>query len=64
MDIATLATAMIAAKAAQAQLAVAAKMMRMNAQMEASVVQLVDAGQQNAAKLTAAMSQSGVDKYA
>ena len=51
MDVTSLATAFIAAKAAEVQFAVAARMLRMNAQMEASVAQLVEAGQQNAERL-------------
>lgn len=51
MDIGTLCTAMIAAQTGRAQLAVAGKLARMNAQMEASVAQLVEAGQENAKRL-------------
>ena len=51
MDPADLAAAFVAARAGQAQLAVAAKMMRMNADSAQSVVQLLEAGQANIDKL-------------
>jgi hypothetical protein len=47
MDPASLATAMVGAQMSQVQMAIAAKMMRMNAQSEGSVVQLLDAAQKN-----------------
>ena len=47
MDPANLASAMIAARVGEVQLAVAAKMMRMNAGMEASVVKLIESAQQS-----------------
>jgi len=52
MDVASLAAAMIGAQVGKVQLAVAAKMLRMNAQAENSVVQLIDAAQQNLNDLT------------
>jgi len=45
MDPASLATAMVGAQMSQVQTAIAAKMMRMNANSAASVVQLIDAAQ-------------------
>jgi hypothetical protein len=51
MDSADLASAFVAARAGQVQLAVAAKMLRMNADSEQSVVQLLDAGQANIDRL-------------
>jgi hypothetical protein len=51
MDPASLATAMVGAQMSQAQLAVAAMMMRMNADTAGSVVQLINAAQQNVASL-------------
>jgi hypothetical protein len=51
MDPADLAAALVAARAGQAQLAVAAKMMRMNADSAQSVVQLLEAGQANIDRL-------------
>jgi hypothetical protein len=47
MDPASLATAMVGAQMSQVQMAIAAKMMRMNADSAASVVQLIDAAQKN-----------------
>jgi hypothetical protein len=44
---AMIATAFIAAKTSEIQLAVAAKMLRMNAQAAASAVKLIDAAQDN-----------------
>ena len=52
MDIGALATAFVAGQQAQIQLAVAAAMMRSNMQVEASVVELVTAAQDNAARMT------------
>jgi hypothetical protein len=46
-----LASALVAASMAQAQLAVAAKMLRMNADAAQSAVQLIDAAQQNMDRL-------------
>jgi len=51
MDPADLASAFVAASAGQTQLAVAAKMLRMNAAVEQSVVKLLEAGQANIDKL-------------
>jgi hypothetical protein len=51
MDAADLAAAFVAARAGQAQLAVAAKMLRMNADNAQSVVQLLEAGQANIDRL-------------
>ena len=46
-----LASALVAASTARAQLAVAAKMLRMNADAAQSVVKLIDAAQQNMDRL-------------
>jgi len=51
MDSTDLAAAFVAARAGQAQLAVAAKMLRMNADSEQSVVKLLQAGQANIDRL-------------
>ena len=51
MDDVSLASAFISATIGQAQLAVAAKLLRMNADQEQSVVKLVDAAQQNLDRL-------------
>ena len=51
MSSVSVAAAMSGASAASAQMALAAKMMRMNADAEASVAKLIDAGQQNLQQL-------------
>jgi hypothetical protein len=51
MDVATLVSALAGAQQGQVQIAVAARMARMNADMEASVAKLVEAGQQNLERL-------------
>ena len=48
---ASLASAFIAARMGQVQMAVAAKMLRMNADAAQSVVKLIDAAQQNMDRL-------------
>jgi predicted signal transduction protein with EAL and GGDEF domain len=52
MDIGALASAMIAARIGEVQLAVAAKLIRMDAQAAASAAQLIDAAEANADRLT------------
>jgi hypothetical protein len=47
MDIASIASAIIGAQVGQAQLAVAAKILQMNAEQGTSVVKLLDAAQAN-----------------
>ena len=47
MDVAALATALMAAQAGQAQLAVAGSILRMNTDMQGSVAKLIDSAQQN-----------------
>jgi len=51
MDEAALASAFIGARMGQVQLAVAAKMLRMNADAAQSVVQLIEAAQENLDRL-------------
>jgi hypothetical protein len=51
---AALVTGLIAARVGQVQLAIAAKMLKMNADAARSAVQLVDAAQQNMDRLTQA----------
>ena len=51
MDIGALASAFVGAKAAEVQMAVAAKMLRMNADAAASIVQVIDAAQENMDRL-------------
>ena len=47
MDIASIASAFISAQVGEAQLAVAAKLLKMNAEQDASVAKLLDAAQAN-----------------
>ena len=58
MDVA-LATAFVSAKTAEIQLAIAAKMLRMNADTARSVVQVIDAAQQNFDRLANVASGIG-----
>jgi hypothetical protein len=51
MDIGALATAFVGAQAGEMQLAIAVKLLRMNADTAASVVKLIDAAQANADRL-------------
>ena len=51
MDVASIASAFIDAQVCQAQLAVAAKILKMNADQEASVAKLLDAAQANISSL-------------
>lgn len=51
MDVTALATAFIGAKAAEVQMAVAAKMLKMNADSAKSVVQVIEAAQENLDRL-------------
>ena len=51
MDIGALASAMIAARIGEVQLAVAAKLIRMDAQAAASAAQLIDAADANVDRL-------------
>jgi hypothetical protein len=59
MDSADLASAFVAAQAGQTQLAVAAKMLRMNADAAQSVVKLLEAGQENIDRLANVASGVG-----
>jgi hypothetical protein len=54
MDAASLAAGLAAARMGQVQLALAAKMLKMNAQAAQSVVQLLEASQANLQQLAAA----------
>ena len=51
MDIGALASAMIAARVGEVQLAIAARMLRMNADAAASAGKLIDAAEQNVDRL-------------
>ena len=59
MSSVSVAAAMSGASAASTQLALAAKMMRMNADAEASVAKLIDAAQQNLQQLAGAAAGLG-----
>ena len=51
MDPASLAAAIVGAQMSDVQMAITAKMLRMNADAAASIVQVLDAAQQNIASL-------------
>jgi len=51
MDVGSLATAFIGARTGQVQLAIAAKMLRMNADNANSVIKIIEAAQQNIDRL-------------
>jgi hypothetical protein len=51
MDVTSLAAAMVGAQAARGQSAIAAQMIKMNAQADTAVVQMLDAAAQNASRL-------------
>jgi hypothetical protein len=51
MDVSSLASAMVSAQMGRLQLAAAAKMLKMNADNAASIVQVIDAAQKNVARL-------------
>jgi hypothetical protein len=59
MDVASIAAAMIGAQAGQGRMAVAAKMMKMNADSAAQIVQFIDSSQQNLAKMANAAAGLG-----
>jgi hypothetical protein len=59
MDIGSIASAFIAAQASQVQMAVAAKMLRMNADSSADVAKLLEAAQQNMKSLANVASGIG-----
>jgi hypothetical protein len=61
MEIASIAAAFIAAQAGQVQTAVAAKMLKMNADSAANVVKLLDAAQQNFSSLANVASGIGTN---
>jgi hypothetical protein len=58
MDVAAIATAMMAAKASQTQTAMAAKMMKMNLDAQASIVQVLEAAQENLAAIAPGIGQN------
>ena len=59
MDVSSLAAAMVGAQAGRTQMAVAAKMMKMNADSAKLIVQFLESGQQNLEKLTNAAAGLG-----
>ena len=59
MDPASLASTLVAARVGQTQIAMAAKMMKMNAESARSVVTLLDAAQENLQQLTARADGTG-----
>jgi hypothetical protein len=61
MDAASLAAGLAAARMGQVQLALAAKMLKMNAQAAQSVVQLLEASQANLQQLAAAGPDLGAN---
>jgi hypothetical protein len=54
MDVSSLAAAIAGAQVGRAQLAMAAKMMKMNADNAASIIQVIEAAQQNLGQLAGA----------
>ena len=59
MDVSSLAAAMVGAQTGRLQLAAAAKMLKMNADNAASIVQVIEAAQKNAAQLMNAAAGIG-----
>ncbi len=59
MDVSSLAAAMIGAQMGRLQLAAAARMLKMNADNAASIVQVIEAAQKNAAQITNAAAGIG-----
>ena len=58
MDVTAVASAMVGAQLGRAQLAMAAKMMKMNADNAASIVQVIEAAQQNLSQLADGLGQN------
>ena len=61
MDPVSIATALVGAQMSDAQMAIAARMLRMNADNAASIVQVLNAAQQNMASLANVASGIGQD---
>lgn len=59
MGAASIATAFVGAKTSQMQMAVAAKMVKMNANADAAIAQLLEAATQNATQLANAAAGFG-----
>ncbi len=58
MDVTAVASAMAGAQVGRAQLAMAAKMMKMNADNAASIIQVIEAAQQNLGQLANGRGQN------
>jgi len=58
MDVTAVAGAMVGAQVGRAQLAMAAKMMKMNADNAASIIQVIEAAQQNLGQLANGLGQN------
>jgi hypothetical protein len=58
MDVTAVASALVGAQVGRAQLAMAAKMMKMNADSAASIVQVIEAAQQNLSQLANGLGQN------
>ena len=58
MDVTAVASAMAGAQLGRAQLAMAAKMMKMNADNAASIIQVIEAAQQNLSQLADGLGQN------
>jgi hypothetical protein len=59
MDVSSIAAAMVGAQAGRTQMAMAAKMMKMNADSAALIVQFIESSQQNLAKMANAAAGLG-----
>ena len=59
MDVSSLAAAMVGAQAGRLQMAVAAKMMKMNADNAASIIQVIEAAQKKLGQLADAAAGLG-----
>ena len=58
MDVTAVASAMVGAQLGRAQLAMAAKMMKMNADNAASIIQVIEPAQQNLGQLASGLGQN------
>ncbi len=58
MDVTAVASAMAGAQLGRAQLAMAAKMMKMNADNAASIIQVIEAAQKNLSQLADGLGQN------
>jgi hypothetical protein len=58
MDVTAVASAMVGVQLGRAQIAMAAKMMKMNADNAASIIQVIEAAQQNLGQLADGLGQN------